>query len=47
MFLDRFGPEDPSHLADFAASLTSSSKQQLQSVLEAVELLPNVKWVQH
>ena len=26
MFLDRFGPEDPSHLADFAASLTTSTK---------------------
>ncbi len=45
MFLDRFGPEDPSHLSDFAASLTSSSKQQLQGVLEAVELLPRMEKV--
>jgi ATP-dependent Lon protease len=45
MFLDRFGPEDPSHLADFAASLTSSSKKQLQGVLEAVELLPRMEKV--
>ncbi|MCP4126705.1 MAG: endopeptidase La [Gammaproteobacteria bacterium] len=45
MFLDRFGPEDPSHLADFAASLTSSNKKQLQSVLEAVELLPRMERV--
>jgi len=45
MFLDRFGPEDPSHLADFAASLTTSSKEQLQEVLEAVELLPRMEKV--
>ncbi|MEA3274883.1 MAG: endopeptidase La [Pseudomonadota bacterium] len=45
MFLDRFGPEDPSHLSDFAASLTTSSKQQLQEVLEAVELLPRMEKV--
>jgi len=38
-FLDRFGPEDPSHLADFAASLTTSDKDQLQEVLEAFPLL--------
>ncbi len=45
MFLERFGPEDPSHLADFAASLTSSNKKQLQGVLEAVELLPRMEKV--
>ncbi|MEJ2692293.1 MAG: LON peptidase substrate-binding domain-containing protein, partial [Candidatus Thiodiazotropha sp.] len=28
MFLDRFGPDDPSHLTDFAASLTTSDKFQ-------------------
>jgi ATP-dependent Lon protease len=39
LFLDRFGPEDPSHLADFAASLTTSDKDQLQEVLEAFPLL--------
>ena len=44
MFLDRFGPDDPSHLADFAASLTTSNKQQLQAVLETVELLPDLDW---
>ncbi len=43
MFLDRFGPEDPSHLADFAASLTTSSNAQLQEVLEATELLPRME----
>jgi ATP-dependent Lon protease len=45
MFLDRFGPDDPSHLADFAASLTTSSKEQLQGVLEAVKLLPRMEKV--
>jgi len=45
MFLDRFGPEDPSHLSDFAASLTTSTKEQLQEVLEAVELLPRMEKV--
>ncbi len=45
MFLDRFGPEDPSHLADFAASLTTSNKEQLQGVLESVELLPRMEKV--
>lgn len=45
MFLDRFGPEDPSHLADFAASLTTSTKDQLQEVLEAVPLLPRMEKV--
>ncbi len=45
MFLDRFGPDDPSHLADFAASLTTSNKIQLQGVLESVELLPRMEKV--
>ncbi|QGU32064.1 endopeptidase La [Thermochromatium tepidum] len=45
MFLDRFGPDDPSHLADFAASLTTSTKDQLQEVLESVPLLPRMEKV--
>jgi ATP-dependent Lon protease len=45
MFLDRFGPEDPSHLTDFAASLTASDKHQLQGVLETLELLPRMEKV--
>ena len=39
IFLDRMGPDDPSHLADFAASLTTASKDQLQEILGAVDLL--------
>ena len=45
MFLDRFGPDDPSHLADFAASLTTSTKEQLQEVLEAIPLLKRMEKV--
>ncbi|MBK1644669.1 endopeptidase La [Thiocapsa imhoffii] len=45
MFLDRFGPDDPSHLSDFAASLTTSTKEQLQEVLEIVALLPRMEKV--
>jgi ATP-dependent Lon protease len=45
MFLDRFGPDDPSHLSDFAASLTTSSKEQLQEVLETVPLLKRMEKV--
>ncbi|WP_295447524.1 endopeptidase La [uncultured Thiodictyon sp.] len=45
MFLDRFGPDDPSHLSDFAASLTTSKREQLQEVLEEVQLLPRMEKV--
>jgi len=37
-FLNRFGPDEPSRLADFAASLTSASKEELQAVLETVPI---------
>ncbi|NEX19144.1 endopeptidase La [Thiorhodococcus mannitoliphagus] len=45
VFLDRFGPDDPSHLADFAASLTTSSKEQLQEVLQILPLLKRMEKV--
>ncbi|OQX30621.1 MAG: endopeptidase La [Candidatus Sedimenticola endophacoides] len=45
IFLDRMGPDDPSHLADFAASLTTADKYQLQEVLEAVDLMPRMEKV--
>ncbi|VAW79831.1 ATP-dependent protease La Type I [hydrothermal vent metagenome] len=38
LFLDNFHPNNPSQLADFAASLTTSAKQDQQEVLEAVDL---------
>jgi ATP-dependent Lon protease len=45
IFLDRLGPDDPSHLADFAASLTTADRFQLQEVLQEVELLPRMEKV--
>ena len=45
LFVERFGPEDPSHLADFAASLTSSDKEDLQAVLESFDLMPRMERV--
>jgi ATP-dependent Lon protease len=38
VFLSRSNPNEPSLLADFAASLTSASKEDLQTVLETVPL---------
>lgn len=43
LFLEHFGPDDPSHLADFAASLTTSGKEELQEVLEATHILPRLE----
>ena len=37
-FLDRFGPNDPSPLTDFAAALTTASKEELQDILETVNI---------
>ncbi len=37
-FLNRFGPDDPARLADFAASLTTSDKEELQEVLEKTHI---------
>jgi len=45
LFLDNFHPNDPSHLADFAASLTTSAKREQQEVLEAVDLLKRLERV--
>ncbi len=44
-FLDRFGPENPSLLADFATGLTSAGKTEQQEILETVELLPRMEKV--
>jgi ATP-dependent Lon protease len=43
LFLEHFGPDDPSHLADFAASLTTSAKEELQEVLEATHILKRLE----
>jgi len=45
LFLDNFHPNDPSHLADFAASLTTSAKDEQQEVLEATDLLTRLERV--
>ncbi len=37
-FLNRFSPNEPSLLTDFAASLTTATKDKLQEVLEALNL---------
>ncbi len=44
-FLERFGPDNPSHLADFAASLTTSKKEELQEVLETVPIMKRLEKV--
>lgn len=45
VFLQRFSPEEPSPLADFAASLTTSSKEELQDILETLPLLNRLEKV--
>lgn len=35
-FLDRFSPNEPSYLSDFAASITSASREELQDVLSII-----------
>ena len=37
-FLNRFSPNDPSPLCDFAASLTTADKSDLQEVLETIDV---------
>jgi len=44
-FLNRFGPNDPSPLTDFAAGLTTADKGALQEVLETVPVLARMKKV--
>ena len=44
-FLDRFSPNEPSALCDFAASLSSTSKEELQEVLETIPLLRRMEKV--
>ena len=45
IFLEHFSPDDPSHLADFAASLTTAGKQELQEVLETTHILSRLEKV--
>ena len=44
-YLSRFGPNDPSPLADFAASLTTAKGPKLQDILDTVPLLKRMEKV--
>ncbi|MEM7195575.1 MAG: endopeptidase La [Pseudomonadota bacterium] len=43
MYMNYFGTNDPSRLADFGASLTTASPADMQDILETVELLPRME----
>lgn len=45
LFLARSNPNEVAVLADFAASLTTASKEDLQEVLERIDLLPRLERV--
>ncbi|MGB0713243.1 MAG: endopeptidase La [Gammaproteobacteria bacterium] len=42
-FLDRFDPNEPSALCDFAASMTTSERDELQAVLETAPILERME----
>lgn len=44
-FLNRYNPEDPAHLADFAAAITTASAEELQDVLETLDLMERLEKV--
>jgi ATP-dependent Lon protease len=44
-FLPRFNTNDPSPLADFAANLTTASKEELQDILDTAPVLERMKKV--
>ncbi|RZI79059.1 MAG: endopeptidase La, partial [Rubrivivax sp.] len=44
-YLNRFSPNDPSPLTDFAAALTSATGKQLQEVLDCVPMLKRMEKV--
>lgn len=44
-FLTRFNSNDPSPFADFAASMTTTSKDELQEVLSTIPLVPRLRKV--
>ncbi|MCK5718449.1 MAG: endopeptidase La [Thiomargarita sp.] len=45
IFLQRFSPEEPSTLADFSASLTTSTKTELQEILKQTNILHRLEKV--
>lgn len=44
-FLNRYSPEEPEHLADFAAGVTTASADELQDVLETLDLMERLEKV--
>ncbi|MHB8416044.1 MAG: endopeptidase La [Acidiferrobacteraceae bacterium] len=44
-FLNRFGPQEPSRLADFSAALTSANKEELEEILECTRILDRLEKV--
>lgn len=44
-FLNRYSPEDPEHLVDFAAAITTANPEQLQDVLETLDLMERLEKV--
>jgi len=44
-FLNRHSPEDPEHLVDFAAAITTAKPEHLQDVLETLDLLNRLEKV--
>lgn len=45
LFLSRFGLDEPNHLADFAASMTTAGREELQDVLETYSIFDRLKKV--
>lgn len=45
VFVARSNPNEPAMLADFAAALTSASREELQEILETLPLLPRLERV--
>ncbi|MDX8391130.1 MAG: endopeptidase La [Mariprofundaceae bacterium] len=45
LFLSRFGLGEPNHLADFAASMTTAGRDELQEVLETYPIFDRMKKV--
>ena len=42
-FINQINIDDPTRLADFAATLTSADHKQLQSILETLEIIPRLE----
>ena len=45
LFLDRFGPDDPTLLVDFAATLTTAKAEKLQAVLAELDIKKRMRKV--